>query len=143
MMHRAGHSALQTTVAEVYGEAMVGRTAGRRRRGNRGAINNRRTSCIPSCSGCCHEHFSSSSLYRISLESLEKTFFLLHRAALLNIDGSFRKRPALMIVCSATLSDDDVRNAVSAADDLPAAPSRSMAVSVVAPNAAAARDLKT
>src|ERR1700710_1031315 len=49
-------------------------------------------------------------------------FFLLHRAALLNIDGlHFAHRlSALMIVCSChVLTDDDVRNAVSAADDLP------------------------
>jgi bacterioferritin-associated ferredoxin len=53
---------------------------------------------------------------------LKRRFFLLHRAALLNIDGPhFAQRPAvLMIVCSChVLSDDDVRNAVSAADDLP------------------------
>jgi bacterioferritin-associated ferredoxin len=56
------------------------------------------------------------------LESLEKRFFLLHRAALLNIDRAhFVYGPAvLMIVCSChVLSDDDIRNAVSAADDLP------------------------
>jgi bacterioferritin-associated ferredoxin len=53
---------------------------------------------------------------------LKGRFFLLHRAALLNIDGPhFVQRAAvLMIVCSChVLSDDDVRNAVSAADDLP------------------------
>jgi bacterioferritin-associated ferredoxin len=49
-------------------------------------------------------------------------FFLLHRRALLNIDGAHfaHRLAALMIVCSChVLTDDDVRNAVSAADDLP------------------------
>jgi len=49
-------------------------------------------------------------------------FFLLHRASLLNIDGAHfvYGLVVLMIVCSChVLTDDDVRNAVSAADDLP------------------------
>ena len=53
---------------------------------------------------------------------MKRRFFLLHRAAVLNIDGlriAYRYA-VFMIVCSChVLSDDDVRNAVSAADDLP------------------------
>ena len=49
-------------------------------------------------------------------------FFLLHPAAVLNIDGSasLMSLPFFMIVCSCNvLTDHDVRDAVSVADDLP------------------------
>jgi bacterioferritin-associated ferredoxin len=67
--------------------------------------------------------WSQSSLYQGSVwNHLKRRFFLLHPAAVLNIDG-LRIPDGLavrMIVCSCNvLSDHDVRSAVSAADDLP------------------------
>ena len=53
---------------------------------------------------------------------MKRRFFLLHRTAQLNIERlRIAYRPAgLMIVCSChVLSDDDVRSAVNAAEDLP------------------------
>ena len=53
---------------------------------------------------------------------MKRRFFLLHPAAVLNIDGlRITDGPAVfMIVCSCNvLSDHDVRNAVNAAEDLP------------------------
>ena len=56
------------------------------------------------------------------MESLERRFFLLHPATILNIDGSASPKGSsvFMIVCSCNvLSDHDVRNAVSGAEELP------------------------
>ena len=53
---------------------------------------------------------------------LKRRFFLLHPAAVLNIDGPASPKgfSVFMIVCSCNvLSDHDVRSAVSAAEDLP------------------------
>jgi bacterioferritin-associated ferredoxin len=53
---------------------------------------------------------------------LKRRFFLLHPAAVLNIDGAASPKgcSVFMIVCSCNvLSDDDVRNAVNASEDLP------------------------
>jgi bacterioferritin-associated ferredoxin len=59
------------------------------------------------------------------LESLEKRFFLLRPITIFNIDNAASPKgiSVFMIVCSCNvLSDDDVRNAVNASDDLPRNP---------------------
>jgi bacterioferritin-associated ferredoxin len=53
---------------------------------------------------------------------LKRWFFLLHPAVVFNTSGSIspKDRPVFMIVCSCNvLSDDDVRNAVNASEQLP------------------------
>ena len=85
---------------------------------------------------------SVQSVLTGSLELLESGFFLLLRAAVLNISwlSVSKGTSGFMIVCSCNvLSDDDVRNAVNSRKTFRAMPSRSTAASVAAPNAAAAR----
>ena len=56
------------------------------------------------------------------MESLENRLFLFASTTILNIDGAASPKGSsvFMIVCSCNvLSDDDVRNAVSSAEDLP------------------------
>jgi bacterioferritin-associated ferredoxin len=52
---------------------------------------------------------------------LKRRFFFLHPATILNIDGpaSPRGLPVLIVCSCNVLTDDDVRSAVSAAEDLP------------------------